>query len=414
MLISFDTKTIKASEIIFIRHFLKSLLNDTYGTTPAKQPEITAQDVAALASIVAKVDEPNTNFVNESTADPSEYEPDEDGPGEEDGPWAPGYAERSGANAPPVTIVDASGEYEPDDADDCPLHEDGMPTSSLPGLEAPVVPPPPPAQVSPPPAPAAQKPAEVSTGASQSVAINATITVNDQTLTATADELDSDGKPWDATIHSETRAKNKDGTWRNRRHAKNVQVKQAIPGLEAMTPNSVPAPPRERKMVRTFVYVGDAQDIISAPENATDEELSAITGKPTSRNAPVVETATVVATVAPPPPAAAVVPPPPAASYAGTTLTEAMMATSRLVPPPPAAVPPVVKTAPQGSPIGTWAELMERVTKYFGQQMLTSLDVAEVCKTFNIGSIQEVAAQPNLISLVAHAIDEKVAAKGAK
>jgi len=206
------------------------------------------------------------------------------------------------------------------------------------------------------------------------------------------EELDSDGKPWDATIHSETRAKNQDGTWRNRRRTKNVEVKQAIPGLEAITPNSVPAPPRERKMVRTFVYIDGTQDIIAAPEGATDAELSALTGKPTTRHAPrdvstpIIDAACSVSPVVPAVPA---------------------------VPPPPAAAPPVVKTAPQGAPVGTWAELMERVTKYFGEQKLNTKDLSEVCGTFGIGSIQECYEQQSLIPLVGAAIDAKAAANKA-
>lgn len=227
------------------------------------------------------------------------------------------------------------------------------------------VPPPPPAAqpttitVFPPPTSNPQVIATISQGSAQSV---------------TDEELDSDGKPWDATIHSETRAKNKDGTWRNRRNRKNVEVKTAIPGLEAITPHSVPAPPRERPMVRTFVRINGAQDIIAAPEGATDEELTAITGKPTMR--------------------------------------EVAEPTTPAIPPPPPAAPPVIKTAPQGSPVGTFAELMERVTKHFGAQRITSKDLAEICTTFGIGSIQECFTLQSLIPLVGKAIDAKANAKG--
>ena len=135
-------------------------------------------------------------------------------------------------------------------------------------------------------------------------------------------------------------------------------------------------------MVRTFVYVNGAQDFVSAPKDATDEELSAITGKPTTR-------------------------------HAGPRLMpdQADTFVAPVVPPPPPAAPPVIKTAAPGAPAGTWPELMERVTKYFGAQKLTSIDLAEICKTFNIGSVQECYAQPNLIPLVSSAIDAKAATK---
>lgn len=189
-------------------------------------------------------------------------------------------------------------------------------------------------------------------------------------------DLDSDGEPWDATIHSESHAKNVNGTWRKRRNTKDVEVKTAVPGLEAITPNSVPAPPRAvttpvvdavstldtSPLVRVFVNVDGARDIIVAPKNATDEELSAITGKPTVREVTQVP-----------------------------------------VPPPP----PVVKTASQDAPAGTFSELMRRVTKHFGAQRITSKDLVDVCATFNIASIQECYTSPGIIPLVSAAIDAK-------
>ncbi len=242
---------------------------------------------------------------------------------------------------------------------------------------------PPPVSVSPPPPP--QESQSISTGANEGkIAMLTALAGGERVSLIPSDDLDSDGTPWDATIHSESRAKNVDGTWRKRRVNKNVEVKAAIAGLESITPNSVPAPPT-RKMIRTFVRIDGGQNLISAPEGATDEELSAITGKPTMR-----EDRYQAVTAAP------IVPAAPAAP---------------VVPPPPPAAPPVVKTAAPGAPAGTWPELMERVTKYFGAQKITSVDLAEICKTFNIGSVQECFTQPHLIPLVSSAIDAKAATK---
>ena len=330
---------------------------------------------------------------------------DNDGPGEEDGPWAEGYAERSSIGKFTATLTGNTGtkesdEFEPDENDfdvDAPVvltnNGDNIITVSDAVVEPgksitidqvlplrgtspeyaslspdengnkPVVPPPS-SPVIPPPPP--QVAAEVSSGSNEGV----------------SDDLDSDGVMWDATVHSESRAKNVDGTWRKRRNTKNVEVKAAIKGLESITPNSVPAPPAERKMVRTFVRIDGGQNLIAAPENATDEELSVITGKPTMR-----EDRYLAVTAEP------VVPAPPPVPAA---------------PPPP---PSVVKTAAPGAPAGTFNELMERVTKHFAAQKITSVDLAEICKTFNIGSMQECFTQTHLIPLVSNAVDQKAASK---
>lgn len=78
-----------------------------------------------------------------------------------------------------------------------------------------VVPPPPPNPVPPPPGPSA--------------------------------ELDKDGAPWDERIHSSTRVKNKDGTWRTKRGVTPeaiaaVNAERAHVGVPA-APGQVPAPP---------------------------------------------------------------------------------------------------------------------------------------------------------------------------
>jgi len=264
-----------------------------------------------------------------------------------------------------------------------------------------VPPPPPPASVIPPPPP--QVAAEVSTGSNEGVGYtpppfggySATPIYDPENPPPMDEELDSDGKPWDATVHSESRAKNVDGTWRKRRNTKNVEVKAAIPGLEAITPNSVPAPPAERKMIRTFVRIDGGQNLISAPEGATDEELSAITGKPTMREDRY--QAAQASTVTP--------------ELSAVVADTFQIPTVPQVPPAPPAPPPVVKTAAPGSPAGTWSELMERVTKYFASQQITSIDLAEICKTFGINSMQECFTQTHLIPLVSNAIDQKAASK---
>lgn len=80
------------------------------------------------------------------------------------------------------------------------------------------------------------------------------------TATASPSDLDSTGMPWDARLHSETKKKNADGSWRVRRGLdKNVRVAveaelraiypdtsvnlHAVPPVAAVPAASVPAPP---------------------------------------------------------------------------------------------------------------------------------------------------------------------------
>jgi hypothetical protein len=360
MKISFNTQTVTLPELMIVRSIIEQVHEQLFQANTVDIPDTSGADrvyfasrevepnpvshVTAVKSIEPVADIPNTFTV--------EFEPDD----EDVSPDSITYEQI--ANAPCVKSGEASVEgiiREFESMTDIVVER---PINQIPSppITQPVIPPPPP-----------QVAAEVSARSVQGIA---------------DEDFDSDGVMWDATVHSESRAKNVDGTWRKRRNTKNVEVKAAIKGLEAITPNSVPAPPAERKMVRTFVRIDGGQNLISAPEGATDEELSAITGKPTMR-----EDRYQTVTAEP------VVPAPPSVSAA---------------PPPP---PPVVKTAAPGAPAGTFNELMECVTKHFAAQKITSVDLAEICKTFNIGSMQECFTQTHLIPLVSNAIDQKAASK---
>lgn len=357
------------------------------------------------------------------------------GPGEEDGPWAEGYAERISTLPPGVpngpvtnavvnmvtdkvisilTTSDTSAAVipppPPSGVVELPEQPVVVPTSD--GLALVVSPEAaPPSTVTPPPAPAAQVPPQVPTGTNEGLnAMLIAMSKGESVGLVSLDELDSDGKPWDATVHSESRAKNVDGIWRKRRVTKNVEVKQSIPGLEAITPNSVPAPPSTaRKMVTTMVRINGAQNVIKAPEGATDEELSVITGQPTVREGgprlmPDQADRFTGETVQSQVPAA------PTVSNVATNVAN----TATVVPPPPPAAPAapaVIKTAPQGSPVGTFKELIERVSKYFGEQVITSQDVAVICATYDIPSIQHCFAKPELVPQIGAALDAFVASR---
>lgn len=64
----------------------------------------------------------------------------------------------------------------------------------------------------------------------------------------TAPDLDSSGLPWDARIHSASKAMNADGTWRQRRGLNDAALRSAVEaelraGLAGITPVAVAAPP---------------------------------------------------------------------------------------------------------------------------------------------------------------------------
>ena len=69
---------------------------------------------------------------------------------------------------------------------------------------------------------------------------------------AVQEELDADGKPWDAAIHSASKAKTLDGKWRSKRGLKKEESKPSLPPLvapkpvapvAASAPSVVPLPP---------------------------------------------------------------------------------------------------------------------------------------------------------------------------
>lgn len=130
---------------------------------------------------------------------------------------------------------------------------------------------------------------------------------------APAGELDKNGLPWDERIHASTKAKNADGSWRQRRSLNDDALLKRV---EAELRSKVAAP-----LVSPGVATAAAQDG-SIPN-------------PTS--APVV-----VPSAPPAPSAATVVVPPPPATPAGPSVVPA--------PPVPAGVSSIVPTAPPAAP----------------------------------------------------------------
>lgn len=156
-----------------------------------------------------------------------------------------------------------------------------------------------------------------------------------------SDERDSAGLPWDARIHSETRAKNKDGTWRFRRN------------LE--------------ESFKTFVLAELQGAITVSPPPVIAQEPA-----PGS----VVEVAPI--TVPLPPPSTVPVPPPPALGVSDSTNPEVVS---------PAAM--------------TFRDLMTKVNRALAAGTLTQPKLVEVCKSVGLDGVVGLATNPGKVGLVA-------------
>jgi hypothetical protein len=73
--------------------------------------------------------------------------------------------------------------------------------------------------------------------------IPAPVPVPPTPVTAVDTESDARGFPWDKRIHSDTKSKNNDGTWRYRRQVDKELIKKVEAELLASTPAPTPVPP---------------------------------------------------------------------------------------------------------------------------------------------------------------------------
>jgi hypothetical protein len=183
-------------------------------------------------------------------------------------------------------------------------------------------------------------------------------------ITGPGIERDSEGLPWDARIHSETRKTNADGTWRYRRNL-DAAVKAAV---YAELKASRPSEQAFANVVNPLIF----DTVAPSPPAA----------------------------VAPPPPVAAevVAPPPPASA---TVLPfPAPAAPPVSVPPatdvgvPNTGQPPVVQT------VTSFRDLMQKVNVALAAGKLTQPQLAEACKLAGVDSVTALAAQPMLVPTV--------------
>jgi hypothetical protein len=187
-------------------------------------------------------------------------------------------------------------------------------------------------------------------------------------LTDTHDgERDSENLPWDARIHSETKKKNADGTWRFRR------------GLDETVKHTVYG-----ELVATY---GKAAQLSAMPAPATG---AAVPPQPPVPPAPVPAEPTAAQAFGGAPP------PPPIPTATVLPFPQQHSATVPVPPAPNVGVP----DATQSPVVQTFRGLMQRVNVALSQNQLTQAQLSEACKANGLDSITALAAQPMLVQAV--------------
>lgn len=163
-------------------------------------------------------------------------------------------------------------------------------------------------------------------------------------------DVDADGLPWDARIHSSNHAKVADGTWRKKRGVADELV--ALVTAELRQAMAAPARPEP-------MFTEDAP-------GESDPGVDAATAFSGAA-------ATPVASAPPPPPPAAAVPPP-----------------------PPAPAAPVAE-APAAAPVAPFPALMRRITAGQTAGLLTIGTTTEIAQSLGLSGIRDLMARPDLI-----------------
>jgi len=182
-------------------------------------------------------------------------------------------------------------------------------------------------------------------------------------------ERDSEGLPWDDRVHSETRKKNADGTWRYRRNLD--------------------------KVIKDAVYAElKAAAQVSLPQSATGVAGAVPVPAPTP---PVSSVGAAADSVPPPPPAntGAVpdAPPPPnnvVSLHGAPPVPVSAEAAPRV---PDAPQPPVVSA----SPVTGFRDLMTKVNQAMAAGRLSQTQLTQACKDCGVEGIAALVAQPMLV-----------------
>lgn len=237
-------------------------------------------------------------------------------------------------------------------------------------------------------------------------------------------DVDSTGLPWDERIHSGTKAKNADGTWRARRGLNNPglvkEVEAQLRQLAGIPVSAGPLPP-------SATAPTSAANATEPAATATESASSATVPAAPIATAP--ENGTVTTTSAAPVPPAPLIPSPPIPAHATTaadtaSATNTTAATSASAPiatapvaspevpnvaattsaPPTAPIPtpPAPTTAAADTAPVTFGTLMTRLAKAVSEKRITTDQVDEIVARHGIakGQMGQMATKPDVVQLV--------------
>lgn len=235
-----------------------------------------------------------------------------------------------------------------------------------------------------------------------------------QASPAVGAEVDKEGLPWDARIHSSSKEKNKDGTWRQRRNlpdGEKERVEQELRAIMAIPVGGMTLPLAATPTPAAAATVPGVPIPAAPVPSATDK---APTPAPVSGSNPV-----------PQPPSPPIPAPPVPANSAPTTNTtepqgthgaSTVAATSDApnvptppVPSAPSPVPPAPASASSaGNPFGP---LMGKISSNVTQGRLTEAQVHDALREVGLqpGQITMLAARPDLGAIVSARIDALLA-----
>lgn len=186
-------------------------------------------------------------------------------------------------------------------------------------------------------------------------------------------DWDKDGYPWDARIHSESRALNKDNTWRIKRGVDKALLESVRNELRPPLPN-VPA--------GTTIAGATENPVVDAQVNAAMLANSTPVVPPPPPAVPAADVVSGIATPMPPPP-------PPAASVSA-----------------PGQLPPGYQV---GVTVTTFQELMAyKATPAMQAGIVKSTDLMDICKGLGLDGLQQLVPTHKAIPDVAAAIDKRM------
>ena len=206
--------------------------------------------------------------------------------------------------------------------------------------------------------------------------------------------VDSTGLPWDERIHSGTKAKNADGTWRARRGLNNpALVKQVEAELRQLAGIPVSAGPLSQP-------AAPAPDLGELSQTEVDALRATVPAAPPIPAPPVASATTPVGSTETPTLAPVAVPPAPpavASDVPNAATTTSAPPTAPIPSPPAPDAPPAAPAAPI-----TFGALMTKLAKAVNERRITAEQVDEIVARHGIpkGGMGQLVGKLDLVQLI--------------